>query len=139
MKILTETKTYSTKGYCDMIDITGDVAGFVKKNNLTNGNVTVFIPGSTGGVTTVEYEPGLLKDLPEFLEKIIPSNKSYNHDKTWGDGNGFSHLRASLIGPSLCVPFIDENLQLGTWQQIILIDFDNRSRNRKVIFQAVGE
>lgn len=139
MKVITETAMYSTKGYADIIDITSDVLNFVKKNNIRHGNVTVFVPGSTGGITTIEHEPGLLKDIPEFLEKIIPSGKRYHHDDTWGDGNGFSHLRAALIGPSLSVPVVDERLTLGTWQQIILLDFDNRNRSRNVVFQVIGE
>ena len=139
MNVFTETARYSTKGYADIINITPDVMNFVKKNKITNGNVTVFVPGSTGGITTIEHEPGLLRDIPEFLEEIIPSNKRYHHDDTWGDGNGFSHLRAALIGPSLSVPVVDEKLTLGTWQQIILLDFDNRSRSRNVVFQVIGE
>ena len=139
MKVITDSASFHTKGFCDIVNITDNVRDFVKKQDIKEGNVTVFIPGSTGGITTIEYEPGLLQDLPEFFEKIIPSNTGYHHDKTWGDGNGFSHLRAALIGPSLSVPVTGGNLTLGTWQQIILIDFDNRSRNRNVIFQVIGE
>ena len=139
MKVITESVSYSTKGFADIVNITDDVRNFIKKRGIKEGNVTVFIPGSTGGITTIEYEPGLLQDLPEFFEKIIPSNTSYHHDKTWGDGNGFSHLRSALIGPSISVPVTGGNLTLGTWQQIILIDFDNRNRNRNVIFQVIGE
>ena len=139
MKVITESVSYSTKGFADIVNITDDVRNFIKKRGIKEGNVTVFIPGSTGGITTIEYEPGLLQDLPEFFEKIIPSNTSYHHDKTWGDGNGFSHLRSALIGPSISVPVTGGNLTLGTWQQIILIDFDNRNRNRNVIFQVTGE
>ena len=106
---------------------------------MKEGNILVFVPGATAGITTIEYEPGLLKDYPELMEKIIPSNKNYHHDMTWHDGNGFSHLRAALQGASFQVPFSDGNLLLGTWQQIILIDFDNRSRSRKVIVQITGK
>ena len=97
------------------------------------------MPGSTAGITTVEYEPGLLKDIPEFFENIIPSKNTYHHDETWHDGNGYAHVRASLQGASFTVPFQNSKLLLGTWQQIILIDFDNRSRSRKIIVQLTGE
>jgi len=99
----------------------------------------VFVPGSTGGITTIEYEPGLKRDLPEALDKIAPMNKTYHHDATWGDGNGFAHVRAAFIGPSLTVPFSDGRLHLGTWQQIVLLDFDNRSRHRRIVVQIMGE
>jgi len=101
--------------------------------------VTVFVAGSTGGVTTIEYEPGLEEDFSRLLEKIAPSNLPYNHDKRWGDGNGFSHVRASLLGPSLTVPFADGRLSLGTWQQIVFVDFDNRPRVRTIVLQFLGE
>ncbi|MBD3218657.1 MAG: YjbQ family protein, partial [candidate division Zixibacteria bacterium] len=99
----------------------------------------IFCPGSTGGITTIEYEPGLQKDLPEFMEKIIPSNRSYEHDKTWGDGNGFSHLRSALIGPSLTAPVVSGKLRHGTWQQIVFLDFDNKSRTRELVITVMGE
>jgi len=138
MNILTESFTVQTEGFNDIIDITHYVEEIIKKSSLTEGNVLVFVPGATAGITTIEYEPGLLKDYPEFMEKIIPSNKNYHHDLTWHDGNGFSHVRASLQGASFQVPFKDGNLLLGTWQQIILVDFDNRSRNRKIVTQIIG-
>jgi len=139
MKILTESISFSTKGFNDIKDITPMVNEKLKSSNLKKGIVTIFVPGSTGGLTTMEYEPGLIKDLSNLLEKIIPSNVPYFHDETWGDRNGFSHLRASLIGPSLTVPFSGGRLLLGTWQQIIFIDFDNRPRSRNLIVQFIGE
>jgi len=136
-------KTYSftieTKGFNDIIDITGEVELLLAESPFTEGNILVFIPGATAGITTIEYEPGLLQDYPKFFEKIIPMSETYQHDETWHDGNGFSHVRASLQGASFTVPFLDKEMLLGTWQQIILIDFDNRSRQRKVIVQISGE
>jgi len=139
MEIKTLYFSISTNGFNDIIDITPNVKELLSKSGLKEGNILVFVPGATAGITTIEYEPGLLKDYPELMEKIIPSNKNYHHDMTWHDGNGFSHLRAALQGASFQVPFSDGNLLLGTWQQIILIDFDNRSRSRKVIVQITGK
>jgi len=139
MEIIFETITKETRGHTDIIDITPDVREKIRQSNLRQGSVLLFVPGSTGALTTIEYEPGLLQDLPEFFERIIPSTQSYLHDRTWGDGNGYSHLRASLVGPSLNVPFYQGELALGTWQQIIFIDFDNRPRHRKIIVQIIGE
>ncbi len=139
MKIISKSFELKTKGNTDIIDITSKVQEKINESGLKEGNVLVFAVGSTAGLTTVEYEPGLLKDLPEIFEKIIPSNKSYHHDKTWGDGNGYSHLRASILGASLQIPFSEGRLLLGTWQQIVFIDFDNRARSRKVIVQLIGE
>ena len=139
MKIITDNFTVSTRGFNDIIDITPSVRELIRKHRVKNGNVTVFIAGSTAGVTTIEYESGLLKDLPEALEKVAPMNKRYHHDSRWGDDNGYAHVRASIIGASLTVPFSNGELLLGTWQQIVLIDFDNRPRTRKVIAQIIGE
>ncbi len=139
MKIITERISLSTNGRTDIIDITDDVQNLLTSLGLSEGNVTLFVSGSTGGLTTIEYEPGLLRDYPEFFEKLIPSNRRYHHDDTWHDGNGHSHLRASLQGASLVVPFSGGRLLLGTWQQIIFIDFDNRPRHREIIAQFVGE
>lgn len=139
MTVVTEYIERSTKGICDIHDITDDVRSHLHASGLTAGTVTVFVSGSTAGITTVEFEPGLKKDLPELFEKLAPQGKTYHHDATWGDGNGFSHVRASLLGPSLTVPFADGHLMLGTWQQIVLIDFDNRPRSRKVVVQIMGE
>lgn len=139
MTIKTTSVEKKTKGFSDVIDITNDVEAFIKKCEVMNGIATVFIPGSTGAVTTVEYEPGLKKDIPEFVEKILPRDAYYHHNETWNDGNGFSQMRSALFGPSLTVPFENGKLTLGTWQQIALLDFDARGRNRKVIIQVMGE
>lgn len=129
----------NTNGFNDILDITDEVQKIISDNNFSQGNALVFLPGATAGITTIEYEPGLLKDYPEFFEKLIPQNKNYHHNQTWHDGNGFSHIRASLQGASFTVPFNNSILLLGTWQQIILVDFDNRSRKREIIIQLMGE
>ena len=139
MQILNETIEISTRGFTDIIDITSPVADLVASSTLDTGQVLIFVPGSTGAVTTIEYEPGLVKDIPEILDEIAPVEKTYHHDETWGDGNGYAHVRAALIGPSLMVPFIDKKLQTGTWQQIVFIDFDNKERKRQLIVQLTGE
>lgn len=138
MAVETRNFTINTKGNSDIIDITGKVSDEINHSSIVEGNALVFIGGSTAGITTIEFEPGLRKDYPEFFEKLIPSNKSYQHDNTWHDGNGHSHIRASLQGASFTVPFVNKKLLLGTWQQIILIDFDNRSRSREIIVQING-
>jgi secondary thiamine-phosphate synthase enzyme len=125
--------------HCDMLDITDKIEESIKKSGLVDGLVNIFVPGSTGGVTTIEYEPGLQKDFPDLMEKLVPSHKPYEHDKTWGDGNGFSHLRASLIGPSLTMPVISGKLQHGTWQQVVFLNFDNRPRTREIIITIMGD
>lgn len=137
--IVTKTIELSTRGRCDIHNITDQVRDYVSSSGIESGTVTVFVPGSTGGLTTIEYEPGLLKDVPELMEKLIPSDRPYEHDKTWHDGNGFSHLRSALIGPDITIPFVSRKLTLGTWQQIVFLDFDNRSRQRKLIVQIIGE
>ena len=134
----THTFNLKTKGNTDIIDITGNVQQIISSSGYNEGSALVFAGGSTAGITTMEYEPGLLKDYPSFFEKIIPSDLSYNHDNTWHDGNGHSHVRAALQGASFTVPFAEGRLLLGTWQQIILIDFDNRPRNRNIIVQITG-
>ena len=139
MDIKTFEFPVKTKGFTDIIDITTQVEKILNDSRFTEGSILIFASGATAGITTIEYEPGLLKDYPEFFEKIIPSNVSYAHDETWHDGNGFSHIRASLQGASFTVPFSGGKLLLGTWQQIILVDFDNRSRNRKVVVQITGK
>ncbi|MBN2410685.1 YjbQ family protein [candidate division KSB1 bacterium] len=139
MKIITEFIPVSTRGHTDIIDITQEAASLLSKSGVLKGTVTFFVSGSTAGLTTVEYEPGLLQDLPEVFEKIAPEGKHYHHDATWGDGNGSAHVRASLLGPSLVVPFTSGKMLLGTWQQIILVDFDNRSRQRRIVMQITGE
>jgi secondary thiamine-phosphate synthase enzyme len=139
MGVTTKSFSVKTKGEADIIDITGQVSDALKKSELSNGTLTVFTPGSTAGITTTEYEPGLLKDLPEFFDRIIPKGKNYHHDLTWGDGNGYSHVRAALVKSFFTVPFVNGEMILGTWQQIILIDFDNRKRQREVVVQMIGE
>lgn len=128
----------STGGRGEMVDITELLRQSLQKSGLSCGSVLLFVPGSTAALTTIEYEPGLLCDFPELMEKLIPSDRAYHHDLTWHDGNGFSHLRASLLKPSLTIPFWDRELTLGTWQQVILVDFDNRPRKRRVIVQYTG-
>ncbi len=136
-------KTYEfqmdMKGFCDIKDITSHVSDFLLESEIKNGLLVVFVPGSTAGITTIEYESGVIKDLCRVIEKLVPSDERYEHNLRWGDGNGFSHVRASLMGPSLSVPVINGRLALGTWQQIVLCDFDNRSRRRRIIVQIVGE
>jgi secondary thiamine-phosphate synthase enzyme len=137
--VFSETISLSTKGFSDILDITHHVDAVIDRSNVKNGLVTVFCSGSTGAVTTIEYEPGVLRDLQKAIEKIAPSNIPYEHDKRWGDGNGFSHVRAALMKPSLTIPLIGEELTLGTWQQIVFIDFDNRRRERNILVQVMGE
>ena len=122
-----------------MIDLTEKVSNWVAKSGVTNGNATIFVSGSTGSVTTIEFEPGLIQDFPEMLKKIAPKNLDYGHEKMWYDGNGHSHVKASLLGPSLTIPFIDGQLCLGTWQQVVFLELDTRSRNRDLILQIIGE
>lgn len=138
MEIITTSINIETKGNNDIIDITDDIQSIINQYNFVEGNALIFVAGSTAGVTTIEYEPGLRKDYPDFFEKIIPQNIRYHHDDTWHDGNGYAHIRASLQGASLIVPFKDRKLLTGTWQQIIVIDFDNRPRNRNIIVQLNG-
>jgi len=139
MNIINDSLSFSTEGFSDIKDLTADVSRKLAQHKLKNGLVTLFVPGSTGALTTIEYESGLVKDFSELMERIIPSGDHYYHDARWGDGNGFSHLRAALLGPSLTVPFTKGSLNLGTWQQIIFVDFDNRSRSRTIILQFIGE
>ena len=137
--IITRRIGLKTKGDCHIIDITRQVAQEVADSGLKDGTVTVFVTGSTGGVTTVEYESGLISDLRDLFDRLAPSNIPYQHNLRWGDGNGHAHVRASLVGPSLTVPFVDQKLTLGTWQQIVFIDFDNRPRSRELVLQLMGE
>jgi len=129
----------NTKGEIDIIDITQDVQKIVKKSKIKNGIACIFIPGSTGCITTIEYEPGLKKDFPRILQKIVPKGEHYDHHETWGDDNGHSHVRASLIGPSITIPIKEKNLLHGTWQQIVFIEFDTNPRKRNIVVQIVGE
>lgn len=137
--IQTKTITESTAGCCDIIDITAKFKEQVRAARICSGLASLFVSGSTAALTTIEHEPGLVKDLKEFLDKHIPADRHYHHDDRWGDDNGFSHLRATLFGPSLAIPIVDGTPSLGTWQQIILMDFDNRPRRREVIVQLTGE
>ncbi len=137
MRIITKYLKFSTKGNADVIDVTSDIADSLSDSGLRDGIVTVSVIGSTAAVTTCEYEPGLVKDIKEVFDKLIPPGH-YHHDQTWHDGNGHSHLRSSLVGPSLTVPFHKGELILGTWQQVIAIDFDNRPRQRKIVLQFMG-
>ena len=139
MKVHTKKLTEKTQGCCDIIDITAKVQDQIQKEKIERGLATLFVSGSTAALTTIEYEPGLVQDLKELLERLVPSNKKYHHDDRWGDDNGFSHLRASLFGPSLQIPIDSGRLLLGTWQQIVLMDFDNRPRTREIVVQIVGE
>lgn len=128
----------STKGFCDIIDITSRVQETVKKSGVKDGFCIVSSPGSTVGITTIENEPQLLKDFKELMEKLIPSDKKYHHDDVWGEANGFSHLRSALIKPFLIIPIEEKKVILGTWQQVVLVDFDNRPREREVLIKVFG-
>lgn len=138
MKVFEQEHRFSTDGDGTIVDLTNAVQAALTESGVSNGQMTVFVPGSTGAVTTVEYEPGLIGDLPELFENLIPSTTMYRHDATWGDGNGFSHLRASLVGPSLTVPVSGGGLTLGTWQQIVFLEFDNRPRKRTIQISILG-
>jgi secondary thiamine-phosphate synthase enzyme len=137
--IITTTISVSTKGFTDIRDLTPQIRAALHATKMKNGTATVFVSGSTAGITTIEYEPGLLKDLPAAFERLAPMNANYAHDHTWHDGNGHAHVRAALLGPSLVAPFAEGELLLGTWQQIVLVDFDNRPRRREIVVQFSGE
>jgi len=139
MTIQSKTIHISTSGNCDMIDITAEIAREIRISNINNGIATIFITGSTAGVTTIEYESGVLSDYKDMWDRNVPLKIAYQHDQRWGDGNGYSHVRASLQGPSLVVPFEDKKMMLGTWQQIVIVDFDNRPRSREIVLQLLGE
>ncbi len=139
MEIINKKIELTTKGTPDLINLTDRIVEILKSSKLKKGILTVFVVGSTAAITSFEYEPGLIQDVQDFYEQLIPSNKHHKHDETWGDANGFSHLRASLQGPSLTIPFNNGKLFLGTWQQVVLAEFDNRPRQRQVIIQLMGE
>ncbi|MDQ3019748.1 MAG: secondary thiamine-phosphate synthase enzyme YjbQ [Bacteroidota bacterium] len=139
MKILTKEITVTTEGNCDIKNITDEVRKVLKLSKLQEGSCTVFSIGSTASISTIEYEPGLIKDIPKVFEKLIPEYSKYYHNDTWGDGNGHSHIRSAIVGTSFSVPFLKGELILGTWQQIVLIDFDNRRRTRRIAIQLIGE
>ena len=134
-----QTIRLATKGYSDIIDITDDVESTIKSSGIMDGLVAVTVIGSTASITTIEYEPALVEDMKEQLEKMVSQTIRSRHSETWGDDNGFSHLRASLMGPGITLPIVDGNILTGTWQQIVLIDHDNRHRTRKVRIQIIGE
>jgi secondary thiamine-phosphate synthase enzyme len=137
--ITLSTIDVSTQARNEIIDLTPRIQEIVAAASMRDGHVLVFVPGSTGALSTIEYEPGLLQDLPQLLEKLVPGGRTYRHDQTWHDGNGHSHLRATLIGPSLAVPFAQKTLLLGTWQQIVFMEFDNKPRRRRILVQLQGE
>ena len=138
MTVITKNIQIKSKSENDIIEITDDVTKTVKESKIQNGAVVVFVVGSTAAITTIEYEPGLQKDFPEMLSRLAPKDIEYAHDNTWHDGNGHSHVRASLIGPGITIPFVEGLLTLGTWQQIVLVEMDTRPRERKIIIQVIG-
>ncbi len=137
--VVTESISLSSRGNGDIVDITPQVEEQLAKSRVSNGIVTLFVAGSTAGVTTIEFEPGLVADFKEMWQRLVPQNTTYAHDRAWGDGNGHSHVRASLLGASLVIPVSNKKLVLGTWQQVVLVDFDNRPRSRRVVVQVMGE
>ena len=139
MTVVNASISLSTQGHTDIREITGQVAETLSASGLHLGIVTIFCPSSTSGITTIEYEPGCMADLRRMLDELIPSNRPYQHDETWGDANGYSHMRAALLKASLTIPFVNGKLTLGTWQQIIYVDFDNRPRHRELVVQVMGE
>jgi secondary thiamine-phosphate synthase enzyme len=139
LTIRTKNITETTAGFCDIIDITAKVKEHIEREGIRSGLASLFVNGSTAALTTIEFESGLIQDLKDFVEKYIPSDRPYHHDDRWNDDNGFSHLRASLFGPSLTIPIENGRLCLGTWQQAVLLDFDNRPRTREIIVQLIGE
>jgi secondary thiamine-phosphate synthase enzyme len=139
MLIVTKTLQLSTRGFCDVVNVTEQIEAALRTTQLTAGVVTIFVPGATAGVTTLEFEPGCVQDLKDAFERLASQHADYAHNARWGDGNGFSHTRAALLGASLQVPFSNKSLLTGTWQQVVLVDFDNRPRRREIVLQFVGE
>jgi len=139
MAVITKQIKISSKSENDIIDITEQVANAISESGISNGTITVFVSGSTGAITTIEYEPGLVNDFPEMLSRIAPDDINYEHEQRWHDGNSRSHVKASLVGPSLTVPFKDGQLLLGTWQQIVFLELDTRARTRNLVLQIIGE
>ncbi len=138
MKIQNFDIRIPTRGFCHVVNITPQVQEQIKESGVNEGIVTVFVVGSTAGISTVEYEPGLVQDLEDLFNKLVPANLDYHHEQMWHDGNGFSHVRASLLKPSVSIPIRSREMRLGTWQQLVLIDFDNRSRDREIAVQIMG-
>lgn len=139
MPVDTRSIAFRTEGHADIINITDKIKREVKESNIKNGTVTVFAPSSTSALSTIEYESGCLQDLRRYFDEVLPPDRAYAHNAKWGDGNGHSHVRAALLKASFTVPIVDQRLTLGTWQQIIFVDFDNRARNRELVVQLVGE
>jgi secondary thiamine-phosphate synthase enzyme len=139
MAVINASISLSTRGNTDTRDITSQVSQALSESGLQQGILTIFCPSSTSGLTTIEFEPGCVADLGRMFEELIPSNRPYQHDNTWGDANGYSHMRAALLKASLTIPFVNGKLTLGTWQQIIYVDFDNRPRQRELVVQIIGE
>lgn len=139
MPVKTASISLNTHGHTDIQDITRELTRLVEESGLRNGTLTIFCPSSTSGLTTVEFEPGALADLKRMFEELVPSDRNYAHNATWDDGNGHSHMRAALLGASLSIPFVEKTLTLGTWQQVIYVDFDIRARHRELVVQMVGE
>jgi secondary thiamine-phosphate synthase enzyme len=137
--VVTKKISLQSQGHGEIIDITPEVQKHLAETNIKEGTVTLFVTGSTAGITTIEYEPGLLADFKAMWERVIPQDITYQHDKAWHDGNGHSHCRASLLGASLVIPFNNKSLALGTWQQIVVVDFDNKARSRQIVVQVMGE
>jgi secondary thiamine-phosphate synthase enzyme len=137
--VANKTISIKTKGNCDMVDVTTQITREINNSSINNGVATIFVSGSTAGISTIEYEDGLISDFKSMWDRNVPQNIPYHHDQKWGDGNGHSHVRASLLGPSLVIPFVNKKMALGTWQQIIVIDFDNRPRSREIFLQLLGE
>ena len=139
MQIISEELVLRTTAGTDIIDLTGQVQDQLSASRIVNGILVLFVPGSTGALTTIEYESGVLEDLKRVIEKLAPKDNHYEHNRRWGDGNGYSHVRAALMKPSLSIPIEKGRLSLGTWQQIVLLDFDNRPRDRRVLIQILGD
>jgi secondary thiamine-phosphate synthase enzyme len=139
MEIVTDRFTVSSRGNSEVVDLTEPVAKILAQHKLREGLATIFVSGSTASITTTEFEPGLRRDIPDSLQRLVPSGGRYHHDDTWHDGNGHSHVRAAFMGPTLSVPFSDGELLLGTWQQIVLVDHDNRPRDRVIVVQLMGK
>jgi secondary thiamine-phosphate synthase enzyme len=138
MSVVTKELQFSTRGEVEIVDITEKVNSALRESAIKKGIVTIFVPGATGAITTIEYEPGLLSDLPTALERLFPKGIEYGHELRWHDGNGHSHIRASFLGPSLTVPFNDQTMMLGTWQQVVFVELDNKRRSRRIILQILG-
>lgn len=139
MSVTTGSISMNTRGNAEVHDITDAIADVLSKSGLKAGIVTVFCPSSTSALTTIEYESGAVSDLKRLFEEIVPQNREYAHNARWHDGNGHSHIRAALLGPSLTIPFVNGELTLGTWQQVIYVDFDNKPRRRELVVQMIGE